>query len=454
VTVDIKPLGVLELWNRPSAGELAPWVRVAVAIGCVLGVVMIAASADVLWRMDGYNTGLNKDWFRKAPPIYMMIALAVVFLPGSTVSRWVRLAIGLPILHAIAMIVALVWVPSLDMPVVDDHTPMMRTLPPVIAFAGMLGLTVMLASMIGGRREWGHALVMIALANLLVLGLWLPIAAAVWARPTMPGADFQWQVAFDAVSSPRPLILTVLAPPLIVASLYTWMSLRAPRFAQRARNTIIVLLTLLFVFAVVSRVRNYRGAFLIYDNFVHVVLAVVMVAIVATVTLAVATWSTSRRTVRRLAEQRARTGVIDDDGDDVVACMQITSWLRGPRLWTRDFIARVDDNELVVPGGARLATEVPLVSSVMRIGEAVVVLKRGDVVKLGGFVDRQLGEDPFRSTTVTVPGPAGIVVGSERPVATPMQSMGMTAWRPSVAYLMILIVVGIPAIAGLFGASW
>lgn len=443
---------MLELWNRPRAGELAPWVRVAVAVASVLGVLVVAASAAQLWKVEGAHTGFDRAWFHTAPPVYMVLALTLVFLPGGSVSRFVRLAVALPVLHAIAMLVALVWVPRLGMPMLGERTPMLDTVPPGVAFVGLLGLTIALAVTLG-RRDWIHAFVTIALANLLLLGLWLPIAAGLWALPAMDRSgmvDESWPHAFALVANPPALLITVVMPPLVVASAYAAISLRRPELARRMRVPICALVILVFALAIFRRLDGSAGRFLIYDNFVHVLLAAVMVAIVATVTLALSTWLASRRASRRLAVERSRAGVIAGEDREVVACMQITSWLRGPRIWTRDFVARVGDLELVVPAGARLAAEVPLVSSVMRTGEAIAVLGRGDRVKLGGFVERELGEDPFRSTTVTVPGPAGIVIGGERET-TPWQSMGLTAWRPSVAYLLILTAVGIPALAGLAG---
>ncbi len=53
MSVDLKPLGPLELWSRPGAGEVAPWVRLVVAMAAMLAVMVVAASAAVLWEIDG-----------------------------------------------------------------------------------------------------------------------------------------------------------------------------------------------------------------------------------------------------------------------------------------------------------------------------------------------------------------------------------------------------------------
>ena len=72
--------------------------------------------------------------------------------------------------------------------------------------------------------------------------------------------------------------------------------------------------------------------------------------------------------------------------------MQITSWLRGPRMWMRSFIASANGELIRVPSGAALATAIPKISSAMRAGEAVVVIHRDDPIVLGGFVEREVGE--------------------------------------------------------------
>jgi hypothetical protein len=448
VTVDIKPLGELELWNRPDPGAVAPWVQAAVALASILAVVVVATAAVVLWHLDGIDSGYDRTWFHRAPPVYMAFVLGLIFVPGGSVSRVVRLAIALPVVHAIALVVAMFWVPHLDLPRIARTVPLYDSIPVGWVFVGMLVLTVGIARLVA-RREWVQMMVMIALANLLLLGLWLPIAAGISSRHNYLGPWTPTLAYLKSTGGAASLLAFALGPPLLVATLYATLSVRAPAFMARLRNVMISGLILLLAGAVVARARGDGGAILIYDNFMHVVFAVLMVAIVSTVTLSVATWFSTRRTARKLASDARRATISDDDEGDVVACVQITSWLRGPRVWTRSFIARLGDAELLVPGGARLATPVPLISSAMRLGEAVVVLRRGDEVVLGGFEEREVGDDPFRTMRLTMPGAAGITIGTPQPVTTPLQSVGMMAWRPSVAYLLITIVVAVPVLVGL-----
>jgi hypothetical protein len=119
----------------------------------------------------------------------------------------------------------------------------------------------------------------------------------------------------------------------------------------------------------------------------------------------------------------------------------------------RSFVANTSNELLCVPSGATLATALPKISSAMRTGEAVVVLSKRDPITLGGFVERQVGDSPFRATLMTVPGPTGITVGRREPMSTPVEGMLLTAWRPSVAYLLILLAIAVPSLIGLVVAG-
>jgi hypothetical protein len=447
---EIKPLGELELWNRPAAGQVAPWVRIAVALACVLGVVVVGAAAWTLWRIGHYGGDLhrvNKDMFVALPAFVMAMVVVVVALPDGTVSRSMRLAVTLPVIHAIALVVALFLIPRLDLTSLGDRTPMMSVLPVVPSFVFGLAVCVGLGRAIGGRREWAHAFVMLALAFVLLLGLWLPISSAMQAQTNRWGHHFEatWQELHDV---PMPFAMLALLPPLLAAGLFTLISVRAPAVARRLRVPFALVLVALFGAAMVARVQANHGAFLIHDNFVHLLLAAVAIAIVATCTLALTTWLAGRRAMRELAAD-ARVGAITDEDSEIVACLQITSWLRGPRVWMRSFVANTSNELLRVPSGATLATAVPRISSAMRTGEAVTVISKRDAITLGGFVEREVGDSPFRAVKMTVPGPSGITVGRRDPMSTPIESMLLTAWRPAVAYLLILLVVAAPSLIGL-----
>jgi hypothetical protein len=451
VAVDIKPLDELQLWSRPGAGELPRWVRCVILLACAVTVFAIGASTYVLWRMGGKYQHIDKWTFRNGPPLVMLMVLVVAFLPSSSVSRFVRMAIVLPLVHVLTLIVAWRVIPQLE--ILASRTPMTHELPVLPMALLLAGTTITVGVLIARRRrDRIHAIVMIALANLLLLGLWVPIAARLWAGT---GRVPSWDAAIEAMASPGILAASMLVPPFLVATAFTAITIHRPSLTHRLRNMIAVGVFGLLTTSLAIRVSSNHGGFLLYDNFVHLILAVAMIAVLATCALSVTTWLASLRASRRLAREPAtRSGVISDEDDHVVACLQITSWLRGPRLVTRPFTALVGGDELVIPAGIDVATTIPRVSSVLRTGEAVVVLQQGDQVELGGFVDRETGESPFRSAQALVPGPRGIVVGRLGEQTSAAQSMGLAAWRPSVAYLLIVIAVAAPGLLGLLSPTW
>ncbi len=446
----ITPVGELELWNRPAPGDVAPWVRMVVFLASVCGVLVVGAAAWTLWQIGHASGDLrgHKGTFIALPTFLMSITVVVLFLPDGTVSRFVRMAVALPLVHLVALVVALFFVPSLDVSSLGDRTPMMESMPVGLWFGIGLVLFAGLGRAIGGRRDqgWAHAFVMLALVYVLLFGLWLPIAATF---PVLVDGRGYHMHATRALleTSPEPVGWLCLAPPLVVAALFTLLAVRAPKLARALRWPIALALLALFVVSVAARATANHGAFLVHDNFVHLLLAAVTLAIVATNALAITTWFAGRRALRGLV--KSREGAITDEESEVVAYLQITSWLRGPRLWMRSFVANTSNELLCVPSGARLATALPKISSTMRAGESVVVLSKRDAISLGGFVERQVGDSPFRSTVMTVPGPSGITVGRSEPLSTPTESMLLAAWRPSVAYLLILLAIAVPSLIGL-----
>jgi len=308
--VEIKPVDELELWNRPAAGHVAPWVCVVVALAAITGVVVVGAATWTLWRLGGH-VGYTDSGSRWLAPCAMAMALMLVFLPEGSTSRFLRLAVAMPVIHACALVIALLYIPTLDMPALGDRTPMMTTLPVVPAFAIGGAVFVAIARGLGGRREWAHAFVMLALAFLLLLGLWLPIAARFPVQIDDRGYCFE--VTYEVLrTSAGEISLLVLAPPFVVTVLSTALELRVPRLARALRPAIIVLSILLLGVSFIARIRATWGAFLVHDNFIHVLLAAAAIAIVATTTLAGTTWLAGRRELRRL-ECDPRQGTIIDD---------------------------------------------------------------------------------------------------------------------------------------------
>jgi hypothetical protein len=427
-----------------------------VAISCVAAVVLVgvgtyelARAGGPTWRGEWTTRSLFVgSWKHVLPAVWMATLLGLCALPPTTTTRWIRLAVLLPMTHALALVVALAWLPKLDLRTLAGHAPYVEQLPVLPWLGSGLGLVLVLAWVIGGRREWTHAFVMLALAFLLLFGLWLPIASLVPVHKDTWGWSTGKATLQHLTMHPASTATLVMLPPFLVATIYTVIAIRLPQLAQRLRLPILIALIVLCMAALTTRANASAGAFAVHDNFMHLLLAAVMLAIIATVTLSLSTWLTGWLGMRRLArDKQQREFAISDDDPDAIATMEITGFLRGPRVWTRAFIASDGKEELRVPSGARLVTAIPKLSSVMRPGEQVVVVTKRDRLRLGGLVASEVGDSPFRSHKITELGP-NLIVARAEPISTPVESMLLTAWRPSIAYLVILVVVAIPSLLG------
>lgn len=101
-----------------------------------------------------------------------------------------------------------------------------------------------------------------------------------------------------------------------------------------------------------------------------------------------------------------------------------------------------------VPAGARVVAPTPLATTLLRTGEIVQTLKPGDRVALAGYGHACSGE-PFRATNAPIAGAAGITAGRIHDTRYGFSSVGLDLWRPSVAYLLILVAVLLPGLAAL-----
>jgi hypothetical protein len=96
---------------------------------------------------------------------------------------------------------------------------------------------------------------------------------------------------------------------------------------------------------------------------------------------------------------------------------------------------------------ARLACAMPLLSTVLRTGEAVVVVRTGDQVHVAGL-ERPPADHPFRGTNALVPGPDGVEVSPASESIDRWTHAMLVAWRPCVAYLLIVVAVAVPVLIG------
>ena len=150
---EIRELDRFDL-SRPSAGAVAPWVRVAVG-GAALAIVAVAAvAARSLWHEYRLATGPDKFWFQNGLAIGIVVAVCAAALPHPRISRFVRLAALLPIILLGGMIAAwALWeVLAPRMPSIQNHTPLLFDIPIATALAAMLGATCLAALVVQRRR--------------------------------------------------------------------------------------------------------------------------------------------------------------------------------------------------------------------------------------------------------------------------------------------------------------
>jgi len=346
------------------------------------------------------------------------------------------------------------------MPYVRNHAPLVFDVPIAAALAAMLGATCLAALVVQRQRRrldaWIRTLVVIALVELLLLGLWLPLVS--WWWQSHEGVGWVWDIdrrRFLLGSTPG-LIALVLVPPLVIATVFAAVASRRPELVRRTRWSWMTLLALLFAGAVIARFASSASGYFVYINLVHFLAASVFVAAVALGTLVSSLWWRGWRARRRLARDPAPViGVIPGaphSPDGVVACLELDGWLSGPRALVDSFEVTTAAGPIPIPIGAELAASVPTVSSVLHVGEAVAVLRRGDRVVVGGLVE-PAPDHPFRSSSALVPGPAGVVVRRHDDHGDGFTTAALVAWRPCVAFLAILTAVAIPGLVAALALS-
>jgi hypothetical protein len=464
---EIREVDLLDL-SRPPAGTVAPWVKFVIGCAALLAVAVAAVAARSIWTMDGVAAAFNKFWFRNGLALVSAGAIAAVLVSGARGRRAVRLAALLPIILLGGMLAAgVAWeLISPKLRLLRQVAPLVLDIPTgavLAATAAAIGLCA-LAVRPRGRGTWMRTAVVISLVDLLLLGLWLPLVSWWWSRNA--GVTWDWENGRDLVLGSVPRLLAVaLAPPLLAATAFAALALRRPALALRLRELWSMVLLLLFTMAIAMRLGDSDRGYLVYLNLVHFLVASAFMAAASLVGLVGSLALRARSARRRLAEDRAAvTGVIPasapeepaepaepeatdrDDGRTLVACLELEGWLAGPRALVDGFEVATPAGRVPIPAGAELVAQLPPVSTVLHVGEAVAVLRRGDRVVVSGLIVPP-ADHPFRSAGALIPGPDGIVVRRHDDPGDGFASIALVAWRPCVAYLLILSAVAIPGLA-------
>jgi len=141
----------LEQWWR--AGALPPWVCWVVATAVTVTLTVAAVGARALWEHAGH--GRSTFAFRNGLALGLALAIAAAFLPpGRTTSRWLRLALLLPLIQLLGMAAAwLAW--TVLAPRLADalHTSPLVALLPLPTVTGALAGAVLVAGRIAARHR-------------------------------------------------------------------------------------------------------------------------------------------------------------------------------------------------------------------------------------------------------------------------------------------------------------
>jgi len=324
----------------------------------------------------------------------------------------------------------------------DAATAFATHFPIAAVVAGTALAFACIAGLLARRRsgEWIHGFAMLALAELLLLGLWIPIACSAW-----PGGLGEWWSVHEPLLADAPArVAFVVAPPTVVAIGFTVIALRRPAWLIASHGAVGGALGMLMLVAISTRVDASGRVMLLYSNFVPLLLAGALVAISALVVLGSVTWWRSWRAHRAFSARERRGGSVTTDGDEPAIGLEITSWLRGPRVVQRPFAVATSVGTLPVRG-AHLVAPVPAATTQLRVGERLAVLKAGDEVQIAGHGDA--GGDPFR--TSAAPLVDGMFVAPAALDKPGFPNVALVMWRPCVAYLLIVSAIAVPALAAL-----
>jgi hypothetical protein len=428
--------------TRQPAGMLPPWVRTVIALACVVSFTSVTVGTQLLW--DQLPAWVDLGYFRYGLTFYITFWILVSFFPPWPMSRAMRVAVLLPLAHAVMIACSWpVWNAVSQFVRDADATSSFATRFPIaLVVLGTAAVFAVIAMLAARRRtgEWIHGFTMLALAELLLLGLWIPIACAAW-----PGGLGEWWSTQEPLLADAPSrIAFVIAPPTIVAIAFTVMALRRPSWLVSSHGTLAGVLGMLLLVAVSTRLDASGRVMLLYSNFVPVLLAAALVAVSALTVLGGVTWWRGWRMHRTFMARERRGGTVATDHEQPAVGLEITSWLRGPRVVQGPFTVSTSVGTLPVRG-AHLVSAIPAATTQLKIGERLTLLKDGDEVLIAG--QSEDGGDPFRTSAAPL---ADEMFVAPAAVDKPgFANVALVMWRPCVAYLLIVSAVAVPALAAL-----
>ena len=466
--MNVRELASMHRWGPP--GGVTRATRWLIGVASAITMVVALAGPRLMWSFSGYYVDYDRFgnydrhslatsdvrfWVCNGLALAFAVWIAVSYLPRWSLSRALRVAVLLPVAHAVLLAAA--WI---AWPIVSAHLPRLAETAPLVDALpmGWVALGAAVACLGFGwlaapRREWLHGTVMLALVMLLLVGLWLPIASAVYAPPRTSDHLYEWRhhdVVRASLAQIGPWAARMLIPPFVAALAFAIVALRRPALVQRHRSWVTGALYMTFGVALLTRLDPTYDAALIYINFVHVLLALSSVAIGALGLLAGSlVWRgmRGRRAVAR--DPRVQTGeVIADDGP-VVAHVEITSWLRGPRTELRRFAVTTRAGAIPIPGGAELVAPLSPMTTHLATGESLEALRAGDRVIVAGLVEPP-ADHPFRNAGL-IAGTHGVHVQRVDDTTGRFAHLALALWRPCMAYFTIAMTVALLGLVAALG---
>jgi hypothetical protein len=443
-----------QMVNRKSPGELHDWITFVIMSACFVTFVAVTLGVDLVFNQ--IDRAVDRGWVPYGLTFVVAFCTIAAWLPPAKLSRALRVAVVLPGVHA--LVLALAWPAwhALSRFINDRSTTseLATHFPIALGAAATIVAFIVFACVVARRRsgEWLHGFVMLALTELMLLGMWLPISCSVW-----PGGEGEWWTSADpVVVDARSRVLLSIVPPTIVALGFTAFALRKPSQLLRARPAILAIVGAGYLFAFAVRLDASAREMVLYSNLLPILLTAMVVAIAALIIFGTALAIRSFAAQHAFKRKRRAEGVIVRELDAAVTPrvvtrddapvfgFEITSWLRGPRVVQRSFAVSIAGATIPV-NGAHLVAPLPAATTQLQIGESFAVLRPGDRVTIAGHA-RATG-DPFRTSAAPLAGEL-FIAPAERG-ASSFAHVALAMWRPCVAYLLIVVAVALPALAAL-----
>ena len=441
-----------------TPGSLAPRVRWLIACACLVTLWITYDGLLSMWDMAAFATKRDRFMFTSGVTLTIAAAIAIAFVPGFRVSRFVRVAVLLPVIHLAAIFAAAVLWSLLRDDVsraLGEWDDFGRRVPsPVWLVPGFCALYASAILIKRRHGEWAHAAVMLALCFLLVLGLWLPFLSNLsvetahhdayygWNRTKYefgPFKFFGWE-ASRMLLTPRQFVLAAVGPSALVAIGFTLLAFRRPRALTAWRRTIRNLVVVGLIVAVFGALTLSHAGWRLFLESSYLTLTAAVLVIGSLLVLTLATWLRSALAHHRFASLPHHTGTIAREEDAPVARFEITSWLRGPRLAVRSFVVTTPQGELPIHG-ADLLLPLPKRTTSLDVDQHVDVLEPGDRVVIAG--QSRSHDGPFRGLDAT---DAAMIAGRDARRYR-FSDVALVVWRPAVAYLAILVAVALPPLS-------